>query len=314
MWLRECVNSIVNQTYDGWQCYIVDDHSTDESLTGLPDDARIKIIPSKGHGLVAALNLGLEVSSGKYVARMDGDDIMYPDRLKRQLEYLNQHQLDWVGCQVEHMGGNPRLDGYASYIQWHNHLTHMDEMIKYRFVECPMLHPTWFLKREVFSRFGTYHEGCFPEDYEFFLRAGQHYRIGKVPDLLLKNRDWPGRVSRTADNFSDIAFMHLKLSYLNFNKESAHFWILGNGRGATLWAKLLMQAQYCIRGFIDVNPAKKGKLRYGFPIVLTDEFMSCFQKGDKILNTVMTKGQRNFVENWLSSLGLAANEDYVHLQ
>lgn len=102
-WLLRSVNSIIEQTYADWELLIVDDGSTDGTFAILQDiktlDERIRIEHyAKNKGLAFALNYGIALANGKYIARMDDDDISRNDRLAKQIAYLEAHtEIDFVG-------------------------------------------------------------------------------------------------------------------------------------------------------------------------------------------------------------------------
>src|SRR6266851_2185358 len=93
--LREAVESIKAQTWEDFEFIVIDDGSTDESGSILAEylrlDARVKIHTQNNHGLAAALNTGLDLARGKYVARMDADDISVPERLATQVSFMEAH-------------------------------------------------------------------------------------------------------------------------------------------------------------------------------------------------------------------------------
>lgn len=85
--LDECMNSILNQTYKNWELIIVDDHSSDGSYSIVDsfaeNDARIKLFKNSGKGIIDALRLAFLKSSGDFITRMDSDDLMRPEKLKK---------------------------------------------------------------------------------------------------------------------------------------------------------------------------------------------------------------------------------------
>ena len=91
--IDECINSIVEQTYTHWELIIVDDHSTDQSLTILQQwgnkHPNIKILPNEGTGIIDALRLAYANSNGNLITRMDADDIMIPIKLSTMIAQLN---------------------------------------------------------------------------------------------------------------------------------------------------------------------------------------------------------------------------------
>ena len=99
--IRESIASILNQTFPDFEFLIINDGSTDHSLAIIEEyarcDARIRIISRENKGLAATLNEGIDLARGDYIARMDCDDISYPRRLERQLQYMRAHP-DCVLC------------------------------------------------------------------------------------------------------------------------------------------------------------------------------------------------------------------------
>ncbi len=181
----ECLESILAQTVSNFEMVVVDDGSSDSSRIILEDYAthekRIKLICTEQQGIVKALNLGLKNCNGNYIARMDGDDVMHPQRLEQQIEFLKQDpSLDLIGCLVE---GIPQTTNYQ---QWSNSLTTNQAIREEIFVESPIMHPTFFAKHELFEKIGGYCAHPWAEDYDFLLRAYQfNIQFGKVQEYLV---------------------------------------------------------------------------------------------------------------------------------
>src|SRR5690242_12850241 len=94
-WLKLAIDSIIQQTYPNWELIIIDDASNEAArqiLQTYASDPRIIIHHrNTNHGLIKNLNLGIDLSKGDFIARMDADDISEPDRLAKQVAYLQQH-------------------------------------------------------------------------------------------------------------------------------------------------------------------------------------------------------------------------------
>ena len=93
-YLKESIDSVLNQTYSNFEFIIIDDGSTDDSLKFIKsyDDPRIKLIVNEENiGLTKSLNKGLKAAQGEFIARMDSDDICYPERFEKQIEYMRKH-------------------------------------------------------------------------------------------------------------------------------------------------------------------------------------------------------------------------------
>ena len=176
---------------------LVDDGSKDggsELAQNLPNDPRIQLLGQPHFGIVTALNKGLGVARGQIIARMDADDVCDPERLGRQLDYMEKNpEVGLVSCLVEHVGTDSSQQGYAEYVRWINSLTTPEQIYLQRFVESPFAHPSVMFRKELVDQFGGYREGDFPEDYDLWLRWLQAgVRMAKVPEELLQWRDLPG--------------------------------------------------------------------------------------------------------------------------
>ena len=149
--LVESVTSILNQSYPNFEFLICDDSSTDDSLKLLSDfgDKRIKIIKNEtNRGLAYSLNKCLSVSKGEYVARMDADDLAYPDRFEKQLSFLEAHRdIDAVGSSVSIWNGKS-IVGIRNYPE----LPTAKHLIKSN----PFAHPTMMLRKTVYEILGGY--------------------------------------------------------------------------------------------------------------------------------------------------------------
>lgn len=101
-YLDEAIQSILSQSFTNFEFIIIDDGSTDRSSEIIEKysklDSRIKVISQKNHGLIYSLNLGLELSKGRFIARMDADDVSMPKRFELQLDKMKQDCLDLCGC------------------------------------------------------------------------------------------------------------------------------------------------------------------------------------------------------------------------
>jgi glycosyltransferase involved in cell wall biosynthesis len=189
-WLEKCIDSILNQTYSHFEFLIVLDNPENEQLKLLLDDyqkkdSRIKIIPNpKNMGLVKSLNTALEHCNGKYVARMDADDISDPERLSKEKSYLEEKNLDFVFSGMIVIDENDQKQ-----YEWDNNAFTPEEIKKVMGIWNISLHPTWFLKRDVYTALGGYRDIPYSEDYDFSLRAlSKGYKIGKLNENLLLYR------------------------------------------------------------------------------------------------------------------------------
>lgn len=194
-WIRRAIESILNQTYKNLEFIIVVDAPTYKELISLLNnykdkDDRVKVVVNDSNiGLVESLNKALSLCNGSYVARMDADDISLPERLTRQIEYMNKEKYDLVGCFYE--------------IFYEERVLRIAEVAKTSEVCAKILqyescsaHPAWLVRKKVFDELGGYRNFDACEDYDFLIRTSlAGYKIGNVPEVLFRYRDNPKSIS-----------------------------------------------------------------------------------------------------------------------
>lgn len=189
-WIRESVESILNQSYINIEFIIVCDNPKNKILIKLLEeykrkDSRITIILNeKNIGLTKSLNKAIIYSNGEYIARMDSDDIADKERLEKQIIYLNKNKLDLIGAGVKCITENKELIAVLNKLPKENNTFKR----KIRYNNC-MPHPTWFGRKDVFSELNGYRNIDYAEDYDFILRAlHKGFRLGNINEVLLDYR------------------------------------------------------------------------------------------------------------------------------
>ena len=313
------VRSCLEQSYPGFELILVEDGSTDETpaiLSRISEtDKRIRIFFRPHGGIVDALNSGIAESRGEFIARMDADDVMYPERLSKQLEFLDENpHTGLVSCLVEH-GGHPELqEGYARYIHWINSMTGAEEISVNRFVESPLAHPSVMFRRTLVEKHGGYRSGNFPEDYELWLRwmdAG--VQMEKIPQQLLFWSDLSGRLSRIDERYSPEAFNKIKTDYLiRFLEKKINgrkIWLCGAGRGTRRKSDLLFDSEFSFGGYIDVDPLKTGKSFNGLEVYGVEGIPD--KREAYLVSYVGTRGARDEIRRDLMLRGYEEGKDFV---
>ncbi|HMB71164.1 MAG TPA: glycosyltransferase, partial [bacterium] len=200
--LAETLDSLEAQTRPDFRCLILDDGSTDAGPAIAAEraarDPRFELHRLPRRGIVDALNDGVARLRAPYAARIDADDRMRPERLRRQLEFLDAHaDLDVVASRVEFFG-DPLSAEMAAYRDWMNSLVTHEQIVGDLFVEAPLAHPSVTMRSESLTKLGGYRPLPFPEDYDLWLRAWRAgWRFAKLPEALTELRDHPGRLTRT---------------------------------------------------------------------------------------------------------------------
>lgn len=191
VWIRQAVDSVLNQTYKNIEFIIVVDDPDNTELIDYvtkreEQDPRITIhINEKNIGLAASLNRAIGLAKGEYIARMDADDISERDRLACQMKYLISHNLDLIGCNIR------TIDESGNIIDaGETRLPLSDEVIKkYLKIGNIIMHPTWLTKKSVYTNMGMYRNFPAAQDYEFLTRiALAGYRLGNVKEPKLRYR------------------------------------------------------------------------------------------------------------------------------
>ncbi len=278
--LPACLRSIQRQSERRWECVLVDDGSHDETLACARDhaagDARFIVVARPHHGLVATLNAGIEHCRAPYIARMDADDLMHRQRLAAQLQALEARpELAGVGSHVRVMPRRHLQAGWRTYEHWLNSIDTTRRVRAEAFVECPIVHPTLMVRREVLRQFG-YRECDWPEDYDFLLRLlGAGHEIGIVPRRLLCWRDSPQRLTRTGARYAIERFAACKAAFLaaQFLATTERYVLWGFGHtGRALHRALVMHGKR-LAYLVDVHPGRLGNIVHGAPAIAPEALM-----------------------------------------
>lgn len=317
--LPAALRSIVWQTLREWELVLVDDGSSDQSLavarSAAARDPRIRVLPRGHEGLVASLQAGLAECRGELVARMDADDIAHPDRLARQVLFLETHpDVAVVGSRVRIFPTRTRTAGMARYESWLNSLLEPEAMERELLVESPLVHPSVVFRRVAIQAVGGYRDSRGPEDYDLWLRlyeAGA--RFGKVPEVLLFWRDAPLRVTRTDPRCGRERFRELKLDFLLRTRlaGSQPFILWGAGPNGKALARELAARSRPARAFIDSHPARRGQEIAGLPVLGPEQVPPPGRF--LLLSTVGHPQARAQIRAYLSERGHREGRDFVCL-
>ena len=182
-YLCEAINSILNQTFKDFEFLIINDGSTDSTKEILDsyNDPRIRIINNgKNVGLTKSLNKGLQLAGGKYIARQDADDVSAPERLQKEIHFLETHQ-DYavVGTFVKILNENSEIIGLL------DRLTE-DTQIRERLrSDNGITHGSAVIRKKCLLDVGFYDESIMrAQDYELWLRLSEKYRLANIPEYL----------------------------------------------------------------------------------------------------------------------------------
>lgn len=192
--LIECIESVLNQTYQNFEFIIVDDASTDNTpqiLKKFSDkDSRIKVLTHTiNQKQTVAANTACQNSSGKYIARMDADDVALPHRFERQVNFLDENpDFGLVGSWSDIINGTG--DVIDEWIVETN-----PAFLKWVFIFEPYFaHATAMMRRETAEKVDFY-QSPESEDFDLWSRIGTISKIGCIPEILQQHRIWDGQLN-----------------------------------------------------------------------------------------------------------------------
>lgn len=185
--LEAAVRSILWQTFSDWELILIDDGSTDQTVQLLSqfDDARIHVVKGKDgqKGLATRLNECIDLARGKYVARMDADDVAYPERFERQVQYLEAHpDVDLLGHGAVLFKEAGQVFGVYPIVSEH------EDICRRPWWGFPLAHPTWMGKYSWFVRYRYTDNLTKGQDQELLLRSYRTSRFAALSDILLGYR------------------------------------------------------------------------------------------------------------------------------
>jgi glycosyltransferase involved in cell wall biosynthesis len=318
--LEEALSSLERQTLTDFEVISIDDGSTDHTLEILSawsqKDHRFRVLSNPHTGIITALNTGLAACQAPLIARMDGDDFSHPERLLRQVSFLERYpEISVVGCLVSAFPISEVREGLRHYMEWINSLTTNAQIRRDIFIESPFVHPSVVFKRDCVQQAGGYQDRGWPEDYDLWLRlclAGVHF--AKVPETLFKWRETPLRLTRTDPRYSLENFLRAKTYYLAkgplIGRDVVIIW--GAGWMGRRLGKHLQELNIPLAAYADIDPHKIGSTRRGLPVLSPDELQSSWRQytNPVVLAAVGTRSSRPIVRARFEMMGLLEEKDW----
>lgn len=220
-YLRKSIESILNQTYSNFEFIIIDDGSKDRSLSIIKKykkmDNRIIVIENKLNlGLIESLNRGIKRANGKYIIRMDADDIAIRNRIQKQVYFMD-------------MNSDLALSGTSSvlfidkkpFIKKRLEIkTLYQEIISRSFFECAFVHPTVIIRKEIIENNEFFYKQEFKdaEDFGLWSEIIPKYKVANINEPLLKYRIVRNSITRMANKNMTKRAAVLKKIYFNYIK------------------------------------------------------------------------------------------------
>ena len=214
-WIKDSVNSILNQTFQEFEFIIINDGSTDNTREILENyeyqNPKIRLINQANVGLTASLNYGLTIAKGKWIARIDSDDISFPQRLEKQYIYAERTNSSLVGCQAKFVSDNNQ--GISTYKVPNDHRNLVNNLVHQKIF---FAHSSAFFKKESALKVGNYRKVMRKsQDYDLWLRISEIGTISCINYFGVLIRVHKDRISSKNFGLNQRIYAHCaNISYL----------------------------------------------------------------------------------------------------
>ena len=280
MYLRECIDSILSQTFRDFELIIINDGSSDGSKDIILsyDDERIVFIENERNlKVIETLNRGIAAARGKYIARMDSDDRCLPDRLKRQYEYMESHpEVDICSSWAYVIDGNGSRAGKIKN-------PGNPETVKCSLLFTnPVIHPAVFGKAGIFKRFGYSPDAVHIEDFELWNRmSSEGVVISNIEKYLIEYRWHETNISAVNDDaqyrskveilkpqVSELVSREVSDDEMYLHEISFRLFSKGRNNGLKTERNILKREREWLSGLSEANKSKKT-----FDVISFDSFL-----------------------------------------
>jgi glycosyltransferase involved in cell wall biosynthesis len=212
-YLREAITSILDQTYSNFEFIIINDGSIDRSeeiILSFSDSRIVYIKNPENYKLIKTLNIGFSIAKGCYIARMDADDISHPDRLQKQVQFLDvNEEYGLVGSGVNLLNGENK-----SQLLYHTD----HESLKFALAfYCPFIHPSVMIRSSVLLNVDCVFDSNYvhAEDYELWKRLAFKTKMANIPEYLLDYRVHDAQISSQHSVFQTELATKIRREYLS---------------------------------------------------------------------------------------------------
>lgn len=244
-YLSQAIESILNQTFRDFELIIIDDCSTDGTGQIINDylklDKRIIALRNKNNlKLSRVLNRGIKIARGKYLARMDADDVSFPERLEKQVAFMEANpEVGVSGGTMVITNASGKVTGERNY-----HTT--DEKIRKKiFRYNPFCHPAVIIRKSVLKKAGLYNHDFNPtEDYELYFRIGLQAKFANLTDKLIKYRV-------VSDSMTNKGLRAMEFKTIKARRKYYHLY------HASIWDKIYTFFLFVTVAFPVISPNRK---------------------------------------------------------
>jgi glycosyltransferase involved in cell wall biosynthesis len=260
-WLQAALDGLWRQTFTQFEAVVIEDGSTDDTaaLLARQTDPRLRVMSTGGVGIAEALNRGLAIARASLVARQDADDVSHPERLARQVAYLDAHpDVDVVASTADYIGpGGEEVDSdwVRAVRRVHDAATTPDEIARLMPVMCCITHGSVTARISVLRQAGGYAADCVPsDDYDLWLRLLPAHRFAKLPERLYRYRLHPQQLGNLSHERQTHQAIRAKLAWLRRVEPAlpprARLAATGSEVGRAWYARLAPAAGFVL---VDLN-------------------------------------------------------------
>jgi len=280
-YLRESIESVLNQTFSDFEFLIIDDGSTDKSRNIILDydDSRIKYLENKVNlGLTKSLNKGLKLTKGKYIARQDADDVSLPRRLHKQILFMENHsKVGICGSWIKTFSNEDQSIGKTP-------LDH-NKIICQLIFETAIYHPTVIMRKNAIINNKLFYDETFTysQDYLLWVLCSQHFHLANIGQVLVNCRKHDNQINalnkESQDKFADKVRL-LQIHKLNIKPLDKEFAL---HQSISLWKfkknkEYIFSANQWMKKLIRKNSDLKIYPEQEFSIVLFEKWYEiCYQ-------------------------------------
>lgn len=284
-YIKQCFDSIINQTYSNIELIVINDGSTDKThdvIKAYEDKlkdrfARFVYISKVNEGVCKTLNKGLDISNGEYIIPFASDDIMFPERVELQVNYLEKNKdYGMVYTDGYHVESDNWLDISKTYDdndKFSNRMEFVEgELFDFMLTNVFLMPtPSICIRRECFQKVGKYDESLLCEDPDMFLRISKEYKIGYIKKVLVLHRIHVNNSGRRADIIvPSVDLMIKKYSEQEFKKAKQKEKLLETlhrAAGATDYTKIFNKiADKKLIGWGTGSSYTRSKVHYNFDL------------------------------------------------
>lgn len=315
-YLHDCINSIINQTYQNWELIAVNDHSTDETPEILAafakQDARVRVFDSDGYKLIPTLQCGYREVRGTLLNRMDSDDKMPDYKIQLLVDEWHKYGKGHViAGGTEHFVDEGKVgDGFLRYERWLNEVAKTSTHYQQIYKECVIPSHCWMIHKDDFDAVGAFDPVIYPEDYDLCFRMYKHgLKVIGIDAILHHWRDRSNRISRTWDEYKDNRYFDMKMRFFyEIDRDNTRPLVLwGAGRNGKDMAKILQSYNDTFH-WVSNNKKQIGKDIYGVRMQSFTDVPSI--ENAQIMIVVSSPDGKKEIQALLDAWGKEAVKDY----